>query len=182
MKGVVFNIVEETVRAEHGEDAWDSLLEAAGLDGAYTSLGTYPDEDMAALVTVACAALGVSQEDLLRHLGREGFGRLAGRNAQLMTECGDARSMLLGLNSVIHPEVRKVYPGADVPVFDVVSGEADHISLSYRSKRGLCHFAEGLALGAGDLFGEEFTVTQPICQHRGDDHCELLFTWPADGS
>ena len=60
-------------------------------------------------------------------------------------------------------------------------GEADHVSLSYRSERGLCHFAEGLALGAGDLFGERFTVTQPVCQHTGGDHCELLFTWPADG-
>jgi hypothetical protein len=181
MKGVIFNIVEETVRAEHGEDAWDSLLDAAGLDGAYTSLGTYPDQDMAALVTAACAALGVSQEDLLRHLGRQGFGRLAARNPDLMTEFSDSRSLLLGLNAVIHPEVRKVYPGADVPVFEVVSGESDHISLSYRSKRGLCHFAEGLALGVGDALGETFTVTQPICQHLGDDHCELLFTWPPDG-
>ncbi len=140
--------------AEHGENAWDSLLDTAGLTGAYTSLGTYPDEDMAALVTAACQALGVSQEDLLRHLGRQGFGRLSARNPDLMTEFSDSRSLLLGLNSVIHPEVRKVYPGADVPVFEVVSGEPDSVSLSYRSKRGLCHFAEGLALGVGDLFGE----------------------------
>jgi Haem-NO-binding len=182
MKGVIFNVVEETVRAEHGEDAWDSLLDAAGLSGAYTSLGTYPDQDMAALVTAASEMLGVSQEDLLRHLGRQGFGRLAARNAEPMTEFGDARSLLLGLNSVIHPEVRKVYPGADVPVFEVVSGESESISLSYRSKRGLCHFAEGLALGVGDLFGETFTVTQPVCQHQGGDHCELKFTWPPDGT
>jgi hypothetical protein len=181
MKGVIFNIVEETVRAEHGEDAWDSLLEEAGLDGAYTSLGTYPDQDMAALVTAACAALGVSPEDLLRHLGRQGFARLAARNVELMREFSDARSLLLGLNSVIHPEVRKVYPGAEVPDFEVVSGEQDHLSLSYRSKRGLCHFAEGLALGVGDTFGEGFSVTQPVCQHAGDDHCELLVTWPPDG-
>jgi len=178
MKGVVFNIVEEIVRSEHGEDAWDSLLDGAGLTGAYTSLGTYPDSDMAALVEVACRALGVGEADLLRHLGRQGFPRLSGRNPEIMIGFANARSLLLGLNSVIHPEVRKVYPGADVPVFVVAADNPDSVSLVYQSKRGLCHFAEGLALGVGDTFGEALEVTQPVCQHRGGEHCELLITWP----
>ena len=29
MKGIVFNLLEEVVRREYGEDTWDSLLEAA---------------------------------------------------------------------------------------------------------------------------------------------------------
>ncbi len=95
-----------------------------------------------------------------------------------MIDFKDARSLLLGLNSVIHPEVRKVYPGADVPVFDVVSGQGHRMSLSYRSNRGMCYLGEGLALGAADHFGETMVVTQPICQHRGGDHCELQFIWP----
>ena len=90
MKGVIFNVVEETVRAEHGEDAWDALLESAGLRGAYTSLGTYPDQDMTALVTAACEALDIGREDLLRHLGRQGFGQLAARNPHLMAEFSDS--------------------------------------------------------------------------------------------
>ena len=40
---------------------------------------------------------------------------------------------------------------------------------------------EGLALGVGDHFGETFVVTQPVCQHKGGDHCELEFTWPTEG-
>ena len=38
MKGIVFNLLEEVVTEAYGADAWDSLLDAAGLDGAYTSL------------------------------------------------------------------------------------------------------------------------------------------------
>ena len=177
MKGVIFNVVEETVRDEHGEDAWDGLLESAGLSGAYTSLGTYPDADMAALVEAASQMLGMNQPDLLRHLGRQGFGRLAERSPNLVAQFSSVRAVLLGLNSLIHPEVRKVYPGADVPVFTVVSDDPNSLSLSYSSKRGLCHFAEGLALGASDLFHDNFTVSQPICQHEGGDHCQLLFVW-----
>lgn len=179
MKGVIFNAVEESVRAEFGEDAWDDLLEAAGASGSYTSLGTYPDAEMQALVEAACDMLAMSQPDLLRHLGRKAFAYLAGRNPDLMGSFTDTRSVLLGLNGVIHPEVRKVYPGADAPTFGVNAQSADSLSLTYRSNRGMCHFAEGLTLGAADHFGEQVAVTQPACLHEGADHCELRVAWTA---
>ncbi len=53
MKGIIFNLVEEVVRNRYGEDTWDELLDAAGLDGAYTSLGSYPDEELLRLVAAA---------------------------------------------------------------------------------------------------------------------------------
>jgi hypothetical protein len=181
MKGVIFNAVEDIVRTEHGEDTWDDLLESAGLAGSYTSLGTYPDAQMAALVEAACTLLGVSPEDLQRHLGRRSFGYLAGRNPDLMSGFSDSRSLLRALNSVIHPEVRKVYPGADVPDFEMTSAGPDSLTLSYRSNRGMCYFAEGLGLGVGDHFEQALQVTQTTCQHRGGDHCELVFTWTPAG-
>jgi len=42
MKGIVFNLLEEVVTTHHGSDTWDLLLDTARLDGAYTSLGSYP--------------------------------------------------------------------------------------------------------------------------------------------
>ena len=39
MKGVVFNLLEQLVARDYGEDTWDALLDAGGLDGVYTSLG-----------------------------------------------------------------------------------------------------------------------------------------------
>ena len=53
MKGVVFNLLEAVVEEEHGEAAWDGLLDATGLDGSYTSLGNYPDADLVGLVGAA---------------------------------------------------------------------------------------------------------------------------------
>jgi hypothetical protein len=46
VKGIVYNLLEEVVSAEHGEDTWDALVDAAGVDGVYTSLGSYADEDL----------------------------------------------------------------------------------------------------------------------------------------
>lgn len=36
MKGIVFNLLEDSVTESHGEDAWDELLEATDLDGSAT--------------------------------------------------------------------------------------------------------------------------------------------------
>ena len=79
MKGIVFNLLEEVVIAHHGEDTWDTLLDAAGLDGTYTSLGSYPDADIGKLVAVAAKALGISEIEVQRWFGREAMPMLAKR-------------------------------------------------------------------------------------------------------
>ena len=57
MKGIVFNILEKVVSRAHGEETWDKLLDDAGLDGAFTAVGNYPDEQLFGLVGAASAAL-----------------------------------------------------------------------------------------------------------------------------
>ena len=41
MKGIIFNLLEEVVRKDYGDESWEDLLEAGQVDGAYTSLGNY---------------------------------------------------------------------------------------------------------------------------------------------
>jgi uncharacterized protein (TIGR02265 family) len=79
MKGVLFNAVEEAVSREWGEDMWDDLLIAANVDGAYTALGNYPDEQLVALVNAAAERLNAPLEDVLRTLGRITFVSLLTR-------------------------------------------------------------------------------------------------------
>ena len=49
MKGILFNVVEDVVTEAMSEDAWDDVVDAAGVDGSYTSLADYPDSDLAAI-------------------------------------------------------------------------------------------------------------------------------------
>ena len=117
MKGIVFNLLEEVVRREYGEDTWDTLLEAAGLDGVYTSLGNYPHEELLQLVTAASPVLQMPAEVIIRWLGRHAIPLLVERYPEFFDLHNTTRSFLLTLNDVIHPEVRKIYPGAEVPIF-----------------------------------------------------------------
>jgi Haem-NO-binding len=173
MKGIVFNLFEQLVRRDHGEDAWDDLLDAAGVDGAYTSLGSYADADLLALVGAASEATGTEPAELIRWFGREAMPAFASAHPDFFAGHDDTRSFLLTLNDLIHPEVRKLYPGAGVPDFDYDTTADGHLRMHYRSARRLCTFAEGLIEGAAQHFGERVTIEQPSCMHHGDELCVL---------
>ncbi|HWW53267.1 MAG TPA: heme NO-binding domain-containing protein [Acidimicrobiales bacterium] len=171
MKGIIFNLVEEVVTTAHGADAWDTVLSAAGLEGAYTSLGSYPDEDLTKLVVAASDALGLPPDEVVRTIGVGAMPLLADRYPSFFAGHSTTRSFLLTLNEIIHPEVRKLYPGASVPDFTFESSGADTLDLGYRSERRLCALAEGFVLGASAHFGETVDLSQPRCMLRGDESC-----------
>lgn len=174
MKGLVLNLLEECVREAHGEDVWDDLLDAAGLDGAYTALGTYPDEHLYALVRSASAKLGLADADVIRWFGQEAARRFAARYPELYRVHRDARSFLLSLNSIVHPHVRATVPEADVPEFVFGTEPDGALRMEYHSRRPLCAFAEGLVHGTADHFHQRAEVRQTTCTHRGDPYCTLV--------
>lgn len=178
VKGVVFNLLEEVVTEQHGDAAWDRILVAANVSGAYTSLGNYPDAELEAIVGAGERLLGTPRLELLRWFGRSAMPKLSAMYPQLFDGHASTPDFIATLNDVIHPEVRKLYPGADVPWFDYERSEG-HVRLGYRSTRRMCGFAEGLVLGAADHFGETVTITQPSCMLRGDARCLLDCTFGA---
>lgn len=173
MKGLVFNLLEDLVRRDHGDAAWDALLDASGVSGVYTSLGNYPDADLYRLVGAASQALGADAADIVRWFGREALPLLAARVPEVFRPHTSTRAFVLTLNDIIHPEVRKLYPGADVPDFDFETSDSGHLRMTYRSHRRLCTFAEGLIEGAARYYGERVEIAQPMCMHRGDAACVL---------
>jgi Haem-NO-binding len=175
LKGVVFNLLEQLVARDYGEDTWDDLLDEAGLDGAYTSLGSYDDADLFRLVGAASTALDISPDDLVRWFGRNALPLFADSYPQFFTPHTSARTFVLTLNDIIHPEVRKLYPGADVPEFDFEPDpdQQGPLRMGYRSHRQMCSFAEGLLEGAAQHYGEQAHIRQPTCMKRGDESCLL---------
>lgn len=176
MKGIVLNLLEETIRRHHSEAAWEAVLDAAHLDGAYTSLGNYSDDEFHALVAAASHITGQEQEAFVRWFGEHAIEPLAHRYPKLFVQ-PSTRAFLLTLNSMIHPEVRKLYPGSDVPHFDYLPSAANAIVMRYVSKRRLCGFAEGLIAGAARHFRERASIAQQECVLRGDDACLFVVTF-----
>jgi len=171
MKGIVFNLLEEVVSGNYGESAWDKLLDDAGLDGVYTSLGNYPDESMQALVMAASATLNVPPFEVLRWFGRKAMPLLADRFPGFFSAQPSTRPFLLSVNSIIHPEVRKLYPLADCPTFEFQDAPDGALLMGYNSPRRLCALAQGFTEGAADHYGETVNFEHLQCMHRGDASC-----------
>jgi len=176
VKGIIFNLLEEVVAQNFGEDAWDDVLDRVGLEGSYTSLGSYDDEQFIALLGALPSMKGSAEADAVRWFGRSAIPLLATRYPMFF-EAESTRAFLLTLNNIIHPEVRKLYPGADVPVFefDTLQGAAGgKVVLGYRSPRQLCVLAEGFIEGAALHFSEQAQIEQPTCMIRGDERCAIV--------
>jgi hypothetical protein len=172
MKGVLFNIVEDVVTEALSADAWDDVIDRSGVRGSYTSLGNYPDDDLAGIVGAAAAVADMSEDDTLRLSGRAGFKHLVRRAPHLLDGLDDWKTVLVSLDGIIHPEVLKIYPEAEVPSFAIVPDGAD-LMVTYTSKRGLCVLAEGLILGCGDWFDVGLSVERLTCVHQGDASCTM---------
>jgi len=174
MKGIVFNLLEQVVQREYGEDAWDALLDSASASGVYTSLGTYPDDEVGRLVQAAATMLGQPPQAILRWFGRKAMPILADRFPAFFDPHTHTRDFVLTLNDIVHPEVRKLYPGALCPVFDFNDEDAGVLQMRYHSHRKLCALAHGFVEGAADHYGETAIVTEPTCMHRGDEACLIV--------
>lgn len=171
MKGIIFNLVEEAVTTRHGEAVWDSVLSAAGVDGAYTTLGNYTDTDLTALIDAGADQLGVTPVALTHTLGEAALFGLARRYPGYFEPFDSTRPFLLTLNEVIHPEVRKVHADANPPDFWFEQDEDGGLVVHYRSQRQLCALAVGMITGASTYFGEQAVLTETECMLDGADHC-----------
>ena len=182
MKGVVFNLLEEVVRRSYGEDTWDALLEAAGLQGSYTSLGSYEDEEMRKLVAASSTAFAMSGGDVLRWFGRKAMPILAERYPAFFAPHATARTFALSVNRLIHPEVRKIYPGADVPTFQFQDAADGALLMHYRSARKLCALAEGFIQGAAAYYAETVAFEHLACMHDGHPQCSFRIAFVSKAS
>jgi hypothetical protein len=177
MKGVVFNLLEECVQRAFGPDTWDALIDSAGVSGAYTSLGSYPDSEIEALLAAAVEALSLDRDQVLRWFGQGAIPVLAELYPAFFEGPASASAFTAGVNTIIHAEVRKLYPGASCPHFRLTDGADGQLVMDYLSTRGMCALAQGFVEGAAAWYGEEAAFEHAACTRRGDPHCTFLIRW-----
>ncbi len=177
MKGIIFNLLEDIVRQHHGLDVWEAMLDLSGASGIYTSLGNYSDKEIFALVAAASKILEMPPADVLRWFGQHAMVHLSARMPEMFDIHASSRAFVLNVNRAIHPEVRKLYSGADCPYFNFQEATDGSLTMAYRSSRRLCHLAEGFIAGAAQIFCDSVETRQDRCMHRGDDHCLFFLKW-----
>jgi len=162
MKGVVFTEFLELVEERFSLEVLDRIITESGVasGGAYTAVGTYPAEEMWALVGALHGATGVPVPGLLEAFGEHLFARLAAGFPAFVGASPDAFALLDSVEGFIHVEVRKLYPDAELPTLTPRRVAGDVMELTYRSPRGLADLAVGLIRGCFAHYRTPFEMTR----------------------
>jgi Haem-NO-binding len=160
MKGVVFTEFLDMVEARFSANMVDDILDDARLPhgGVYTAVGTYPHGEMVAMVVALSQRTGVAVGDLVRVFGQHLFGRFVQAYPAFFHGVTDAFQFLSGIEDIIHAEVLKLYPDAELPRFIVEHHDERRLVLLYQSPRHFEDLAEGLMHGCVAHFGEPIHI------------------------
>jgi hypothetical protein len=156
MKGIVFTKFIEMVEESYSVDFADQMIEMANLPsgGVYTAVGTYDHRELVALLTTLSQLSGQSLPDLLHRYGNYLFGQFAKLYPHFFVDVHSSIEFVSRIEDVIHVEVKKLYPDAELPRFDVLEHTPDRLKIVYRSDRHLGDLAEGLLESCIVHFGE----------------------------
>jgi predicted hydrocarbon binding protein len=173
MLGVFESSLEDYIREFFGETVWASVSDQTRLEDVQSTLSEKQrDSESFAILYLLAEHLQQPVSQTVRTFGKYLLPRLM----QFMPEAREAdmnfRDFIISVDRVIHKEVERLYPNANVPKMDFIQ-QANQLTLFYRSERRLCYLAEGLIEGAAAFFGEQIELRHPVCMHRGAEYCEI---------
>lgn len=168
MKGMVFTEFLEMVEDKFSADMVDDIIADSNLPnaGAYTAVGTYDHGELVQMVVALSKRTEIPAAALVQVFGEHLFGRFHVLYPSFFTGVTSALDFLEGIETVIHTEVRKLYPDAQLPQFECTRSQ-DGLKMLYSSPRHFGDLAEGLIKGAVAHFGGGIEVTR-IAQANGD--------------
>ena len=175
MKGIVFTEFLELVEDKFGLETVDEIIEKSDLEsnGVYTSIGTYEFSEMLQLLKHLSAKTKITIDELLLVYGEHLFGVLRDSYPGLIEAYDDPIVMLSSIENHIHIEVKKIYPDAELPSFEVIEKTKNSLIMIYRSSRAMHHFGLGLM----NKTFEHFNSTASIVLERiKEDGTEVKFT------
>lgn len=120
--------------------------------GSYTAVGTYSHEEITRLVVALSLRSGLPIPQLLCAFGEHLFHCFVKNYPSFFKGIDDAFVFLSGIEEIIHAEVLKLYPDAELPCFDIEHYDAHRLVMVYRSGRHFEDLAHGLILGCIQYF------------------------------
>lgn len=171
MKGVIFTEFTNMVDDVFSPAVTEEIIDACDLPsgGAYTSVGDYAHDELLALVGALAARSEWRAKDLVRAFGTHLAAHFANIRSDVFENMDDAFELLESVDGLVHGDVRKLYPDAELPSLACERPSPDTLILDYRSPRGLGDAAEGLIAGVIAHYGAPIDVARQDQTHTGGD-------------
>ncbi len=174
MKGIVFTEFLDLVEDKFGLEMVDKIIQQSQLEsnGIYTSVGTYKFSEMLQLLQHLSENTNISIDDLLLVYAEHFFSVLESSYPGLIATYNDPIEMLASIENHIHIEVRKIYPDAELPTFEVLNKTDNSLIMIYKSSRAMHHFGLGLMNKTFEHFNSTATI---VLEKIKEDGTEVKF-------
>ena len=116
--------------------------------------------ELVRLVTALSNATGLNTQQLIFIFGEQLFQRFSVNYPTLFGNVHNAFDFLSHIDGVIHVEVRKLYPDAELPKLECEQPSPNELTILYSSPRGFGDLAAGLIAGCIKHFDEPISVTR----------------------
>ncbi|WP_439027830.1 heme NO-binding domain-containing protein [Haloarchaeobius sp. DT45] len=173
MHGILHKSLKGYVEENVAEATWNEVMDAAGIEPKlYLPVTRYPDDEftdaIAAIAAVTEHSEGMVQRDLGRFLAPDILNTF---KAHVKQGWG-TREILVALEG-IYQQIRAQNDDSALPSVSTTRLDGDTYVLEYRSEKRLCELGKGLIEGIASEYDDEVTITEDVCLHAGDDHCEI---------
>ena len=160
MKGIVFKEFLEMTEKVFGDEVLEEVILKSELEsgGAYTSVGTYDYNEILTLVTQLSSKTSTSVKDLVKTFGRHLAVVFKSKYPDFFKP-SDIFEFLENVEGIIHVEVKKLYPEAELPKFIYERQSSNRLVMKYSSSRPFADLAEGLLEGVIEIYGGKVKMT-----------------------
>ncbi|MGD1945587.1 MAG: heme NO-binding domain-containing protein [Croceivirga sp.] len=171
MKGIVFAEFLEMVEINYGLDTVDTIIENSDLPsgGAYTAVGTYEFSEMLQLVSQLSSTTSIPVNDLLYTFGLYLFDSLLKAHPEVVSSYKNPINLLYSIEEHIHVQVKKLYPDAELPTFNILERTERTLTMIYMSSRGLYALAHGLIKKTFEHFQKQVKVEVKLLNEQGTE-------------
>lgn len=168
MRGVIFTELYELIEEKFGFELLDDVLMDLELsnDGAYSATGNYPFSELLAIVVKLHEETEIPINSLLEVFGEYLFTRLLAMHPHL-AKTEDVLEFLEHVETYIHIEVKKLYPDAELPKFNIVSKDDNSFKFYYISSKKLHHLAKGLIQGLSNHYNQPVSIEMGLEDEEG---------------
>ncbi len=178
MKGVVFTEFLELVESNFGMEVADRIqTKGSPKDTGFTSVGTYDHRILINLVVELSQETGMSVRDLVLAFGKHLFQSFRRNYPETVVGVTNTLDLLQKVESVIHGEVQKLYPDAELPRFRFLPSEDGNFQVEYISARPFADLAEGLIEASIEHFGDDLKCVRTDLEGMPGTHA-LFYLCP----
>lgn len=167
MRGIIFKAYCEFIREKLDPKSLDKLLTSENYPnkGGFSALGNYKTSYMVLLIDQSTKLFNSSKNEILRSFGRFTYSYLHKRFKKIYLDESEILNLdnpydfLENLNTLHFSELKKLYPNANFPEFEIDRIGSEHIVLEYSSFRDLPYLTYGLIEGCLEFFKMKASVT-----------------------